>query len=261
MRLLIAEASLLLVGLCLLGASQQPVSPVALSEAKDVVPAFDSSGAITLPAARLKVDVAYAHGKQDRNELTVVYDPKTGHYLWHVAAHNPSNSDDTGLYVAVIKKQRAVAFADSAALVDFIFGGTIFVKAWQGHADSLDAAVSASTKEMQQGLAVAEGSGYHMDYKFVPIAGPIVGFQAKIPPGGFKPFPPGFTCEVPPRSAFCPTDNNTIASVSRQGTNWRLVLRNRFDVEVILDQNFDLVSTQQLTQPKPEKVDPRGLFK
>ena len=32
--------------------------------------------------------------------------------------------------------------------------------------------------------------------------------------------------------------------------NWRLVLRNRYDVEVIVDQNFDLVSAQQLTQPR-----------
>jgi hypothetical protein len=225
------------------------VSSVAFSDSKDVVPAFDSSGAITLPAARLKVDVAYPHGKQDRNELTVVYDPKTGHYLWHVAAHNPNNPDDAGVYLKGIKKQRTVAFADPAGLVDFIFAGTIFVKAWQGRADNLDAAVSASTKEIQQGLAVAEGLGYHRDYKFTPVFGPVMGFDAKIPPD-VKPFPDGFTCG-PILSAFCPTDNDTIASISRQGSNWRLVLSNRFDVEVILDQNFDLVSVQQLTQPKP----------
>jgi hypothetical protein len=225
------------------------VSTVAFSNSKDVVPAFDSSGAITLSAARLKVDIAYPHGKRDRNEFTVVYDPKTGHYLWAVTPHNPNNPDDTGLHLNLIKKQRAVVFADPAGLVDFVFAGTIFVKQWQGHADNLDAAVSASINEAQRGLAVAEGAGYHKDYKFVPIAGPVVGFDAKAPQGGFKPFPPGFTCE-PNRSAFCPTDNNTIASISRQGTNWRLVLRNRFDVEVILDQNFDLVSVRQLTQPK-----------
>lgn len=57
------------------------VSPVASSESKDVVPAFDSSGVITLPAARLKVDVTYPHGKKERFELTVVYDPHAGHYL------------------------------------------------------------------------------------------------------------------------------------------------------------------------------------
>jgi hypothetical protein len=225
------------------------VSPVASSETKDVVPAFNSSGAITLPAACLKVDIVYPHGRQDRNEVTVVYDPKTGHYLWHVATHNTNNPDDTGVYLNAIKKQRAQAFADPTGLIDFGFGGTIFVKAWQGQAASLDAAVSASTNEMQQGLAVAEGRGYHTDYKFVPIAGPVIGFAAKIPPG-INPFPSGFTCEYPPLSAYCPTDNNTISSVSKQGANWRLVLTNRFDVEVILDRNFDLVSIQQLTQPK-----------
>jgi len=41
-----------------------------------------------------------------------------------------------------------------------------------------------------------------------------------------------------------------IASISKQGSNWRLVLRNRWDEEVILDQNCSLVSVKQLTQPK-----------
>jgi hypothetical protein len=246
MRHFIPRDALLFASLCIPLLAQ--VSPVALSDSKDVVPAFDSSGAITLPAARLKIDIAYPHGKKERCELTVVYDPKTGHYLWHRLQPNPNNPDDTGVYLNGIKKQRAVAFADPAGLIDFGFAGTIFLKAWQGRADSLDAAVSASTNEIQQGLATFEGVGYHMDYKFTAVFAPPKGFEAKVP-AGINPFPRGFTCE-PFWSQFCPTDNNTIASVSRQGSNWRLVLRNRFDVEVILDQNFDLVSLQQLTQPR-----------
>jgi len=224
------------------------VSPLASSGSTDVVPAFDSSGAITLPAARLKVDIAYPNGKKQRCELTVVYDPKTGHYLWHNAEPYTNMPDDTGFRLKMIKAQRVVAFADPAGLIDFGFGDGLFVKAWRGHADSLDAAVSASTNEIQQGLATFEGVGFQRDYQLVPVFGPVMGFNAKIPPG-VQPFPPGFTC-IPNRSAFCPTDNNTIASVSKQGTNWRLVLRNRFDLEVIIVQNFDLVSLQQLTQPK-----------
>lgn len=223
------------------------VSLVSGSDSKDVVPAFDSSGAITLTATRLKIDANYPKGKKERHEFTVVYDTQTGHYLWHILPTNPNNPDDRGLYVEGIKKQRAVTFAASEGLVDFIFAGTIFVKVWQGRAASLDAAILAATNDVQRELAIAEGRGYHMDYKFVPVFGNILGFEGKIPLG-IKPFPRGFTCEYPPTSAFCPTTNNTIASVSRQGVNWRLVLRNRFDVEVILDQNFDLVSIQQLTE-------------
>lgn len=223
------------------------VSPVAPSESKDVVPAFDSSGAITLPAARLRVDIVYPHGKKESRELTVVYDPQNGHYLWHLAASNPNITNETGLYLNVIKAQRAVAFADSTGLVDFIFSGAPFVKAWKGHANSLDDAVSAATNEIQQGLPAFEGGGYHMDYKFLPVFGLARGFDARLP-AGYNPIPSTFGCE--PNRAYCPTDSNTIASVSKQGANWRLVLRNRWDEEVILDQNFDLVSMQQLTQPK-----------
>lgn len=227
--------------------AQQSLSPVAFSDSKDVVPAFDSSGAITLPAARLKVDIAYPRGKKERCELTVVYDPKTGHYLWHRTPPNPNNPDDTGLHLKGIKAQRIVAFADSAGLIDFGFGDGLFAKAWRGRAASLDAAVSASTTEMQLGLATFEGIGFHRDYKLVPVFGEVLGFDAKIPPG-YKPIPFEFVCE--PYNSFCPSHNNTIASISKQGSNWRLVLRNRFDVEIIIDQNFNLVSAQQLTQPK-----------
>src|SRR5712692_6908792 len=85
------------------------VSPVALSDSKDVVPAFDSSGPITLPAARVKLDIAYPRGKKERCELTVVYDPRTGHYLWHRAEPNPNIPDDAGLYLKVIKEHGALA--------------------------------------------------------------------------------------------------------------------------------------------------------
>ena len=224
------------------------VSPVAFSKSTDVVPAIDKSGAITLTAARLKIDLAYPKGKKERPELTVLYQPKSGYYLWHITPHNPNNPDDTGLYLEGLKKRRSVVFADAESLSDFIFAGTIFVKVWRGQAASLDAAVSASIDEIQQGLPIAEGLGQHTDYKFVPVFGLLMGVEAKIP-AGVKPFPEGFVCE-PNVSSFCPTYNNTIASVTRQAGNWRLVLRNRFDVEVILDQDFELVSIVQLTQPK-----------
>jgi hypothetical protein len=234
------------------------VSPVALSKATDVVPAFDSSGAITLPAAYLKIDIAYPRGKKELRELTVVYDPRTGHYLWHCTPSNPDNPDDTGLRLRVMKAQGTVAFADSAVLIDFGLGMGLFAKLWRGRADNLDAAVSASINEAQQGLATSEGIGFHRDYELIPVFGEVLGFDAKVP-SGYNPVTRDFRCE--PDRAFCPSDNNTIASISKQGSNWRLVLRNRFDVEVVVDQNLNLVSAQQLTQPKPQKVDPLGLFK
>jgi hypothetical protein len=229
------------------------VAPDWRSESKDVVPAMNSSGAITLPAARLKIDLAYPRGKKERCELTVVYDPDSGHYLWHVTPSNPGMPDDTVVYLKFIKAGRAVAYADPAGLTEF--SAVNWAKTWLGHAASLDAAVSASISEIGQRLAWAETRGYHLDYKLLPLGGDLTGFPgagvsfpiAKIAPG-VKPIPSEFACE--PNQSLCRTDHNTIASISKQGTNWRLVLRNRWDVEAILDQNFNVVSLTQLTQPK-----------
>jgi hypothetical protein len=41
--------------------------------------------------------------------------------------------------------------------------------------------------------------------------------------------------------SFCMFRAKTIASVGRQGDNWRVVVRNRWDQEIILDSKFDLV--------------------
>ena len=77
------------------------VSPVPLSEIKDVIPAFDSSGTTTLPAADLNLDIVYLDGTKERSELTVVYDPKSGHYLWHHPSTGPYNPDH--MYLNVLK--------------------------------------------------------------------------------------------------------------------------------------------------------------
>ncbi len=224
------------------------VSPVALTKSTDMIPAFDSSGGVTLPAARLKIDVAYPSGrKKDGCELTVVYDPKTGYYLWHVSEPNTGVADDTGFRVKLIKSQRTIAFVDPQGLIDFSFGDGLFGKVWRGRADNLEAAISASTNEIRQGLMTFDGVGFQRDYKLVPVFGRVLGFDAKIP-AGFQPISREFRCE--PFNAFCPSSNNTIASISKQGNKLRLVLRNRFDVEVIVDQNLDLVSAQQVTRPR-----------
>ena len=222
------------------------VSRVAFTDSRDTVPAVSSSGGISLPTARMKIDADYPRGKKERLEMTVVYEPASGYYLWNIG-RTGSNKPD-GVRLKTMKEQKEVVqFVDATGLIQFFFGDGLGVKKWQGRAGSLDAAVTAATNDVREGLADAEGRGFHRDFKFIPIFGPLMGFDAKVPPG-YKPIPRDFRCEE--LNSFCPSYNNRIASVSKQGANWRLVLRNRYDVEVIVDQNFDLVSAQQLTQPR-----------
>ena len=95
------------------------VSPVASSESKDVVPAFDSSGAITLPVADLKLDIVYPNGKKERCDLTAGYDPPTGHYFWRYAPL--TFPEFTGSYIKAIKSHYATVYVDAAGLYVFEF--------------------------------------------------------------------------------------------------------------------------------------------
>jgi hypothetical protein len=227
------------------------VSRVAPSDFKDTVPAFDPAGAITLPVAHMEIDIAFPRGKKELRELTVVFDPKTGYYLWHCTPASLDKPERTRLRLGVMKKQEAVAFVDSTGLVDFELGSGLFAKVYRRRADSLDAAVSASINEIQQGLMSHENIGFHRDYKLIPVFGPVRGFKIPV---GYVPISRDFEC-APDRAA-CPDSVSIIASITKQGNNLRLVLRNRFDVEAIVDPNLDLVSARQLTQPDPPKDRP-----
>jgi hypothetical protein len=220
----------LLVFACIPLAAQQSVSPVGLSEAKDVVPAFSSSGAITLPAVHLQLNIKYPRGKKERGDLTVIYDPQTGHYLWRYSALR--SSADNSSFIGDIKASKEAIYTDSAGLVDFVFPQALFVKLYTSMANSLDAAEGLGISEIQRGLASFEG-GYHWDYKAIDVR---------------KAITQDFRCL--PMHANCQDQLNTIVSIGKQGSNWRLVLRNRWDQEIILDSNFSLLSTQRLTSPQ-----------
>lgn len=241
---------LLLVSLVSIPLAAQ-VSRVASSESRDTVPAFDPSGAITLPVAHLEIDVEFSRGKKEVRELTVVFDPKTGYYLWHCTPPSLDKPERARLRLGVMKEQRTVAFADSTGLVDFGLASGLFAKVYRRRADSLDAAVSASIEEIQQGLTTYNSIGFHTDYKLIPVFGQVRGFKL---PAGYVPISREFECE--PDRAYCPGAVSIIASITKQGNNWRLVLRSRFDVEAIVDQNLDLVSARQLTQPSSPKDGP-----
>jgi hypothetical protein len=50
-------------------------------------------------------------------------------------------------------------------------------------------------------------------------------------------------------SAWCPPTVTKFISISREGEDWRVVVRNRWDQEVILSPKFDVVSTRRLPGP------------
>jgi hypothetical protein len=114
----------------------------------------------------------------------------------------------------------------------------IFAEAHKGQANSLDGAESAAIAEIERRLPEFEKSGYDTSISSrVPIFQEI-GMDFACPPYG-----------EPGSSQGCGFGVKSIPSVSRVGDNWRLVVRNRWDQEVILDSSFKFVSTRRLSEP------------
>ena len=160
----------------------------------------------------------------------MVHDPQTGIYFWRYGAF--SSPADVGAYINALKTGGAAVYVSPSGLYVFEFPGGLWLRIYNSRADNLDAAENASINEIRQGLTTFEG-GFHRDYKAIDIS---------------KAIPPDFGCL--PWHANCQLHLNAIVSIDKQANNWRLVLRNRWDQEVILDPSFKLVSTKQLTQPK-----------
>jgi hypothetical protein len=222
---------------CIPLGAQQSVSTVPFSESKDVVRAFSSSGAITLPVARLQIDMTnHATGKKVPWDLTVGYDSATAYYFWRFAPL--TSPDQAGGYIQALKSHGGTVYSDATGLYVFEFPNGFWLKIFTSQATSLDAAVEASVNDIRQS-----------------------------PPGHFEGFRPlDLTKAITRDFSFAPTEvrqltSNEIVSIGKQGSNWQLVLRNRWDEEIILDRNFNLLSARQLTQPEQNSPAHLGSFR
>jgi hypothetical protein len=199
------------------------------------ISAFSPSGEVRLPAARLNLDIHHANGKDEQGNLVVVYDPGSGRYLWrYVKSNHPG---DTTSFWDALEDGREAVYAGPNALVDFFVNSRLYVKAYVEGVSSMGAAEKASMNEILKGLPVSEMSGYHTDSKEIPLFSSI-GSDFACPPVG----DPKFT-------QMCRFGIKSIPSISKEGETWRVVLRNRWDQEVILDSRFNLVSTQRVSEP------------
>jgi hypothetical protein len=219
--------------------AQQSVSPVPFSETKDVVLAFSSSGAITLPAVHLQLDLTYPSGKKERSDLSVVHNPRNGRYLWRVAEGTaPAYTDH---FLEALKSHKI--YEDADGLFDFVSRGYLWVKVYTLRADSLEAAKRAAIKEIEHGIPSIE-RGYVPSPTGPSDPWPWDSVHVSLPISS------EFICGSPAR-ADCPSPSlDTIVSISKEGRNWRLVLRNHWNQEVVLDSEFKLLSTQRLGPPQ-----------
>jgi hypothetical protein len=216
--------------------AQQAVSRAPFTESGHAIRAFSPSGDVTIPVISVQIEIQHSSGRHERGDLTAIYDPASGHYFWRfLRAQHPG---DTTSFTSALESGMVAVYASAAGLFDFAMSNAIFAEAHNGRANSLDGAESAAIAEIERRLPEFERSGYDTS---VSSAVPIfkeIGMDFACPPYGDPQF-----------SQMCGFGAKSIPSVSRAGDNWRLVVRNRWDQEVILDSNFKLVSTKRLSEP------------
>jgi hypothetical protein len=189
---------------------------------------------VVLPAIHLRLELNPPTRSEHLIDVVVVYDPQSGRYFW---VYTPvTDAADNGSYLNDLQNGTEGVYVGSTALVNFISLGPNFEIQEHGRrADSLDAAERAAIDEIRKQLPKLTDS-YETGFKVVNVSRDVGS---------------GFACEPYPPRANCGFGVKRIVSVSREGDDWRLVIRNRWDQEIILDSQFKLVSTRRL--PNPEK--------
>lgn len=165
---------------------------------------------------------------QKRFELTVVRDPGSGYFLWHVIGVDPGRPETIGVRLKALQGRLIAVFAEPDRLLE-IYDPSL-VRVWRGRAESMDAAIAKSVEELRRGAGILEGKGSVESAQMTSIRGEVKWAGSAI----FR----DFRCA--PDSSICP-DKTTIEAVTKSGARWRIWLRGRFDLEVVLDEKFDLI--------------------
>lgn len=210
--------------------AQKPVSLIAHSESQHSIGVFSPSGEITLPLVRRLLTLNDSSGKSQSIALFVLRDPRTGYYFWRYAEHSVSN--DSIAYLAVLAGREAIYTAQDGLYYFKVPALSIFVSRYTNKANSMDVAVHASIEEIKQNLSIL-GS---------------IGVQKSVIPETLirSALDDDFGC--PPVSPICYYGNSKFVSIDRQDGNWRLLMRNRHDQEIIFDEKYTLVNTRRISR-------------
>jgi hypothetical protein len=222
---------------CIAPAGPLSHSVSVISDSRYTVAAFTSSGEISLPAAHLQLDLIYPDGKSACRDLSLVYDPRSQYFLWRLAeADAPAYTDR---FLKDLESHKV--YADTDGIVDFVSGGGVLgIKERRSRAASLNAAERAAIGEIEQHLAGLQ-RGYLPPTPGLPQQWPWDSKVINLRP----PISAEFSCGLPLRDN-CEPGPDAIVSIGRQGRNWRLVLRNHWDQEIVLGAGFGPVSSRRV---------------
>ena len=199
-------------------------SPVRLgTESRKTVRALSLSGLVDLTAVVVQVRIYYQTGAEP-GELVILYHSQNGHYLWFYRT-----GGDEPLYPS-----QAVYDSTSGLLLLVVSGGPATqLSELQSDERAVDlaAAERASVAALESRLAEKNKKPFDQ-YRRLETATALGHLGCPM-------------LDDPFLADWC-GPNPTIADVSLNGGNWRVVLHNRWDQEIIFDSEFKMTSTRRL---------------
>ena len=214
--------------LSLLPLPAQVATRVPLSESKHSITGFAFQGQVQLSALRYQVEIKNPPGDSRLVDMTVIHDPRTKYFFWKVA--RLTHKGDNNSFLTELISGREAVFSEQDSIVDFYMPGDLWFQVHTQKADTLDSASALAIDSLQNGLAHYSKNGFD-------TGGRSVSMDRRISNQ--------FFCgEENPSIAVCGMGAKRISSITHTDGKWVLVISNRYDQEIILDRNFNLVSTR-----------------
>ena len=216
----------------------QTIVKTPIRESTRITEASSPSGVVSLQLRNFSVNATYPKYGTEPGGVSVAYDPASRFYTWYFADDDPrdppSYESPGALFRQLIRQlqdRRLVAYVLPDKMVTLeLWLPRIHVKEWPNKAESLEDAVKKSMEEIRQRLLQCGGGrwpGYDLEK------------HTQLPDFGFNFYgPPLSPIDMP----------TTIARVSFEKGQWRIVLENQWRQEVVLDKNYSMLTTKRLQE-------------
>lgn len=218
-------------------AMAQTIVQTSVRDSSHVIEAAYPRGPISLQLRNFSVHLTYPKYGPEDGGISVLYDPASMYYAWIYAPDqgpdDPERSSTPGaLFKKYESKQLAVAIRSDGMFTFDQHPREIRIKEWRGKAEGMGDASKKSIEEVRLRLPGSGGG---------PWPGLEEGHLVKLPAslGNEFYFPPMTPVEM----------WTTINRISYEDNHWIIVIENQWRQELVLDDNYSILSTKKLNEP------------
>ena len=220
---------LLLVSTALFCAAQpRKVQPVAFTKSDKAVAAASRDGEILLLGREQMVEVVYPSGRKPRPEVLVLFDRRSGLFLWEFG--EPGDRHQSPRIADAFGRGGMLAYVDAHLLVTLRLLEnaipSILIHESSETADGIDAAESKSLEQVADNIPKLASGEHWKTYHEISLRSvdrEFLGPKFSVVNGPIK-----------------------LLSVSRTSKGWEIVIKGQWTEKLVLDEQFSLVDKVRL---------------